>query len=319
MTALLVPLFVSSTRPDPLSFPFTDRGSGPEQFFVQYGKSVLSPALAQLDAGGSVIPVDADKKPLILTWKLFQTKAPTPAQVNAWFERWPGANYAVVCGRVSGIVVLDFDTIDAYNAAIWRGMPRTYTVRTARGYHLYFKYDSALHTGKRFEGQADLKSDGGYVVGPGSVHQSGAIYTVIDDSPAASAPAWLFEGTDRMPVPNKELFHDGIFPKPTIGLGLQVVRNPGAYWRKAVAGEVQNVLDSPPDGHNIAHNVAAYKLGRVAAALGISDAELEAALCDLRAAALQAGQGAIETIKTSASGARAGLQKPRDLKVATDA
>jgi hypothetical protein len=58
-------------------------------------------------------------------------------------------------------------------------------VRTAKGVHLYYplSVDSTIRNKTRIRvGQAgriglDVRAEGGYVVGPGSLHESGVIYT----------------------------------------------------------------------------------------------------------------------------------------------
>ena len=57
-------------------------------------------------------------------------------------------------------------------------------VRTAKGLHLYYRYTGARamrNTVKvKFHGEPlaiDVRAEGGYVVGPGSVHPTGFVYT----------------------------------------------------------------------------------------------------------------------------------------------
>jgi putative DNA primase/helicase len=67
----------------------------------------------------------------------------------------------------------------------------TFTVRTSRGEHRYLA-GPALGSRTGFHPGLDLKAMGGYVVGPCSVHPSGAVYTCADwSAPIAAAPEWL--------------------------------------------------------------------------------------------------------------------------------
>jgi putative DNA primase/helicase len=62
--------------------------------------------------GWSIIPLvprDKDKRPLLTTWKEWQTKRATALQIEAWWRRWPTANIGIVTGRISGLVVVDLD------------------------------------------------------------------------------------------------------------------------------------------------------------------------------------------------------------------
>ena len=80
---------------------------------------------------------------------------------------------------------------------------KTYKVKTSRGVHVYFRGarpTTGLYVGGKKVG--DIKSTGGYVLAAGSVHPDGPIYTVIDDSPIASAPdlTGLLKHEDKAPV-----------------------------------------------------------------------------------------------------------------------
>jgi hypothetical protein len=75
-------------------------------------------------------------------------------------------------------------------------LPARLTIRTGKGLHLYFAWptDVSLRNsaGKIAEG-LDVRGDGGYVLAPGSVHPSGASYTVAQAGSIPPAPEWLVE------------------------------------------------------------------------------------------------------------------------------
>ncbi|MCX9079923.1 MAG: bifunctional DNA primase/polymerase, partial [Candidatus Methanoperedens sp.] len=55
------------------------------------------------------------KKPAI-HWKPYQTKMPTSAEIQRWFEDdspSPSA-YGIICGQVSSLTVLDFDDTNLF-------------------------------------------------------------------------------------------------------------------------------------------------------------------------------------------------------------
>jgi putative DNA primase/helicase len=124
-------------------------------------------------------------------------------KVNRYFTEHPDANYGVVVGQ--GIFVLDVDGVSGKESLRnlikkHAALPKTVTVQTARGEHRYFRSDgrkiknSTGHLGTGL----DVKSDGGYVVGPGSVHPSGWRYAfkderAIDEIEIAEAPGWLLD------------------------------------------------------------------------------------------------------------------------------
>jgi hypothetical protein len=77
---------------------------------------------------------------------------------------------------------------------------KTVAVVTGRGYHLYFAANGlqvANSTGKLGAG-IDIRGEGGYVVGPGSIHESGGRYEYAyglgpSSVEVAPLPAWLAE------------------------------------------------------------------------------------------------------------------------------
>ena len=107
--------------------------------------------------------------------------------IKAWWNSWPDANIGIATGRVSDIFVLDVDG-DAGKASLKEleakhgSVPKTVTVKTGRGRHLYFRRDGTRvgnSVGKLGEG-IDVRGDGGYIVAAGSVHVSGADYRFAD-------------------------------------------------------------------------------------------------------------------------------------------
>jgi putative DNA primase/helicase len=115
------------------------------------------------------------------TWAI----TPTDKMIDlAWAKHRGLANLGIACGP-SGLVVLDEDkTGELERWAVTYGvtLPDTYTVTTGRGRHLYYHWDhDAQHIGlvpKAVDGFAmDVRGDGGLVIGEGSHHASGAVYT----------------------------------------------------------------------------------------------------------------------------------------------
>lgn len=145
-------------------------------------------------AGLRVFPVKPNDKVPAVAWKPFQDQPPTLAEL----ELWDSGNYnvGIVCGAASGIVVLDVDSSEAQDLVDKLDLPTTPTVRTARGRHYYFQRPLfEVKNGVGIAGvKLDIRGDGGYVVGAGSVHSSGAIYEWIvspDDVQFAPFPDQL--------------------------------------------------------------------------------------------------------------------------------
>jgi len=143
---------------------------------------LLAAAVEYSRSGLSVIPIGADKRPLV-KWKEFQERRASEAQIGMWWEMWPNANVGLVTGHVSGIIVLDCDNEIAMQE--WQthfaelGLA-TSCCKTGRGAHFYFQHPGG--TVKNFAGKIeglDLRGDGGYVIAPPSIHASGVLYEWI--------------------------------------------------------------------------------------------------------------------------------------------
>jgi hypothetical protein len=120
------------------------------------------------------------------------SKSPSDPLVLEPWNQDPNRNIGIDLGA-SGLCVLDFDQGED-KIPSWVRDTRTYKVRTAKGLHVYFK--GARPTKKLYVNGVpvgDIKSAGGYVLASGSVHPSGAIYTVVDDSPIVPTPERIGE------------------------------------------------------------------------------------------------------------------------------
>lgn len=122
----------------------------------------------------------------------FNSSTNDPDVVRSWFVN-KNPNYGIDLGR-SNLTVLDFDK----GMPVGLELPNTLQVSTSRGVHVYFQGVSKqgdLHLSSQHVGE--IKSGGGYVLGPGCVHPDGPIYTVVRRAPVASVPSLeSFRATD---------------------------------------------------------------------------------------------------------------------------
>lgn len=135
--------------------------------------NILGVAEDLIDQGFSVIPIQGDqdksnpKKPLI-PWKQYQKRAPTNTELPRIIPDSCTA-IAVVCGQVSELMVIDFD--DLYTYQKFRNdleqYSHTFTVKTRRGYHLYFRVQQYIPS-QKFDG-GDIKAEKSYVIAPPSI------------------------------------------------------------------------------------------------------------------------------------------------------
>lgn len=142
----------------------------------------------------SIFPIKPNEKVPLLpaSWKELSTN--DVATIETWVRRFPDANYGVDCGK-SGVIVVDIDTKgDKNGMAEWsnfiHGHEATETRRVTTpsgGVHLYFK--GLTNSKNGWKKGIDIKSVGGYVVGPGSVIE-GNVYK--DNANAMVIPAWAW-------------------------------------------------------------------------------------------------------------------------------
>ena len=149
-------------------------------------ENILDAALAYHKAGLCVIPLKG-KRPTLDSWKAYQTKQPTQAEITAWHRAGLLKNVGIVCGAVSGgLVVIDFDGLGAYGAfaAMFPALAQTFTVATGsgKGKHVYLYVEELPATVRAMEtvfGNVELRANGSQVAAPPSIDPAtGNPYTV---------------------------------------------------------------------------------------------------------------------------------------------
>ena len=130
---------------------------------------VLEAALAWAERGFRVFPITPGDKvpPKGMT---FKTEATLDAsKIRSWWAFNPNYNYGVAAGH--GLMVVDVDkSKNGFASLIDLDLPLdTLTVRTpGGGLHLYFNGPDVANSVDRIAPGIDIRSAGGYVVGPGS-------------------------------------------------------------------------------------------------------------------------------------------------------
>ncbi|MCY4146631.1 MAG: bifunctional DNA primase/polymerase [Chloroflexi bacterium] len=149
--------------------------------------SLLRQAKELAESGYSVIPAHGDnapdepKKPAI-KWRQYQKRIATATEIEAVFDDRFTA-LGIVCGQVSSLLVIDFDDHRQYRRFCMH-LPQyadTYSVKTRRGCHLYFRSDELVPS-HQFDG-GDIKGERSYVIAPPS-RISGFAYRAMNDRPA---------------------------------------------------------------------------------------------------------------------------------------
>ncbi|MGO9611701.1 MAG: AAA family ATPase [Dissulfurispiraceae bacterium] len=173
---------------------------------------------------GSALPIETDESGNPLydnegrirhTWKPYQERYATDAELIKWFGNGSKRNIAIVTGRLSNLSVVDFDTAWAVKYAKANNFPKTPLAKTGKpiGYHAYYKYKEGTGNFQKRDDLPgiDLRSEGGYVVAPPSMHESGKRYEWVkgkglDDFPLAELPEIILVKTSQYKTPIKELY-----------------------------------------------------------------------------------------------------------------
>lgn len=157
--------------------------------------SILDLALQALDRGWSICPVKCKvdekgkvKKPASVKWLKYRDQRVEKSQV---FKQWrpflkdePAIGYAVICGEISNLFVVDVDTKEAEEKVLeLMGDLETYTVQTpSGGYHYYFQHTEGFQNGASIGIKGlDVRTYGGYVVGHGGSYPDGRPYVLNKD------------------------------------------------------------------------------------------------------------------------------------------
>jgi hypothetical protein len=147
--------------------------------FLSFGVATIPITYRDKRPDFKLLPKDAQNDP---SWEVFKTILPSQNYLNKCYESGMH-NYGVVTGW-NNLVVIDFDDVREYiNWLFWaKRNPATqsiadhaYQVKTARGVHVYVRLPHIERSRKI--GKIDIKANGGYVLGPGSIHPTGIEYT----------------------------------------------------------------------------------------------------------------------------------------------
>jgi hypothetical protein len=95
--------------------------------YGNYHANLRESAVKYRNLGWSVIPIRGDSDPknpkaAAVSWTQFQQRHPTVTEIESWFGESHFGGLAIVCGPVSGLIVLDFDDPDCA-AAFSRACP----------------------------------------------------------------------------------------------------------------------------------------------------------------------------------------------------
>jgi hypothetical protein len=129
------------------------------------------------------------------------------AEIERDWKKWPLANVCVVTGSISGVFVVEADTMKGHGVdgianlkaleQTHSALPKTLTALSPSGStHYYFKWPPGItircSNGKIAKG-VDIKADFGMVVAPPSKRPDGQYNWLNWGTPIADAPQWLID------------------------------------------------------------------------------------------------------------------------------
>ena len=232
------------------------------------------------------------------------------AALRAQWQGVPDRNVGLATGALSGVLVLDVDgpegsaslaALEARHGALGA----TPEVATARGRHLYFAYPGdqveIRNSAGKLGAGLDIRTDGGYVVAPPSVHPDGSVYAWLDDRridsvPLAPLPDWMIAALTARPAPLPPL-------PPTTHNWQGNTR----YGSRALDGECDELARSGEGQRNQKLNEVAFRVGQLVAAGHLGESSAVAAVTS---AAHACGLEDREIRSTLASGFSAGQKSP---------
>jgi hypothetical protein len=177
------------------------------------------------------------------------------------------------------LVVVDVDSVEAEEQLRSRIELRpTFMVGTGRGVHLYYLTDRPMASANRLFRDAgifnvDVKGVNGYVLGPGSLHYSGSLYTALTSisdlricSPQLESYLVPFGATKQRVVTDVDDNVIPFRPRPLKDLPAEVLeilnQSPEVGYRSEVAWKAAlALLDLTDDEKSIAGTMMAHNIG----------------------------------------------------------
>jgi hypothetical protein len=276
--------------------------------------TMLATVLDYAAKGWAVFPCRPNTKEPA-TNRGFKDAITNPATIRRWWLAQPDYNVGIATGIASGVFVLDID--GAIGAAALRdleaaheALPATLCAVTSAGCHLWFRSTGPIQSSAGRVGPGlDVRGDGGYVLAPPSAHPDGPQYQWTNARAPAAAPEWLLKLARKPPPPPASISQRA--------LGSLGSRPPtsDAYGSVALDAEIDALVNAPPGSRNHALNRASFCLHQLVAGGELDGAEVRHRLIEAATAnglISDPGDGPRSVEQTIMSGARAGLQHPRN-------
>lgn len=223
-------------------------------------------------------------------WSRLATRSPAVIRPMLGGGPW---NIGIGC-KLSGLLVVDEDRPGAFAefaASAGESVEPTFAVTTAKGCHYYYRQGEGAPlgngrgalAGRGIDVRGGGAGNGGYVVGPGSVHATGVVYTPVDSSAAVlPVPGWLADALRPAPPQPRRA------GRPTSTFG-------------ALKGLVRVVLAAKEGERNSSLYWSSCRAAGLVSAGQVDETTVTGVLVD---AAVRAGLPEQEALRTVASGLR---------------
>lgn len=199
----------------------------------------------------SIIPILPGSKRPAIKWEEFQKRRATPEERAQWKKEFPGCNWAIVTGEISGLFALDWDKEKGREL---RREKRVYgcpaSITPAGGFHTLHDHPGRrVPNGVRLlgdeSGGLDVRGDGGYIVCPPSIIDGKSYEWEVPPwiGKLGPAPEWLWpliergNGSGSAPAGTSTQL-DGLPPGVAKGQRNQTMAQyAGRYLRKGLTAE----------------------------------------------------------------------------------
>lgn len=271
--------------------------------------TIKGAALAYCEAGLSVIPCVGKQASAL--WSRWQNECATFGRIHYWASARMLQNVGIVCGRVSNLVVVDCDGLDAVAEfeATFPHLLDTLTVLTGSRKGKHYWYDAAEHSAETVRTAGyEIRGDGCYIIAPPSIHPVTDLPYMIE---RRTKPASLDLSEVRMWVKAKiNAKTPKPTPRPVPAKTTKVqtkdgIRNPAGYALAALRDECRFVRGAVEGERNKSLYRAALRMGSLVSIGWIDMWVVERELASA-AASLSASDGERATEKTIASGLKDG-------------
>jgi hypothetical protein len=239
--------------------------------------------------GWSIVPAAAEGKRALVPWRRWQSQAPDLELIDRWWTRSPGANPAVITGRLSGVVVIDLDPRHGSEASLAEleqragDLPLHAVVETpSGGWHVYLQHPRfpIPNSASKLGAGIDVRGDRGLALLPPSRRQ-------------LDSYRWAIGGPETipaMPVGWRRLFR----PRPPKPPEPHVWREPG---EGRDAARLAGLVDTVRHATEGRRNRTLYWAGKRLAEM-LDQGALRAWRAELERAGLDAGLGVREVAET---------------------